>query len=208
MLIAACLAAAAAWLAWPSPRHAGDGPDVVAALRAWQRARAAPRRADRAPVLAALAAELSAGAGLDAALVATPGAFERWPTAWRAAQAGGDVAAAFEADGADALAACWRVAGASGAGLARAMSGMAAYERQATAVRDQLDAELAAARASARMLAALPLVGIGMGVLMGADPAGFLTHGIGVLCLVAALALVGVGLAWSARIARGVERLL
>lgn len=211
MLIAAVLAALAAWLAFPDhPAGVGGGRD--ARVRAWVRRRAARpplSSADIATALGALAAELSAGRGLDDALVACRPAAQLWPRAVAAARAGGDVAAALVQDDAPALAACWRVAGSSGAGLAAAIAGIAAHERDASAVRTRLAAELAAPRASARMLAALPLVGLTMGVLMGAEPLDFLLGswpGRGLL-LAAGLLTVG-GLAWSGRIVRSVERQL
>lgn len=205
MLIAAALAAVAVWLAWPDPAAL-----VPAMHRRWRvlpqlRPPVAP---SPAPALAALATELAAGAAPASALIATAQARQHWPHALAAAQAGGDVADAFESDGAWDLAACWRIAGSHGAGLARAIDALARHERESAAVRARLAAELAGPRASARMLAALPLVGLAMGVLMGADPLGFLLGGIGLLCLLVAALLTGVGLLWGARITRTVEQLL
>ena len=208
MLIAALLAAVAAWLASPAVRRL-ERPSPLGRLHDhWSSRRTRRVPVDAAPALSALAAELASGASLDAALLATTQAPQLWPQAVAAARAGGDVAAGLDADGARALAACWRVAGSSGAGLARAIGSMAEYERSTAVVRARLAAELAAPRASARMLAMLPLVGIAMGIVMGADPVRFLLSGLGLLCLGTAVLLTGLGLLWGARIARGVERLL
>ncbi|OLT14005.1 hypothetical protein BJF78_20565 [Pseudonocardia sp. CNS-139] len=64
-------------------------------------------------------------------------------------------------------------------------------------------AQLAGPRATATVLTALPLVGIGLGQLTGADPIGVLRGGVlGQLLLVAGVALVAGGHAWSDRILR------
>lgn len=211
MLTAAALAALAAWLAFPDPTGRG-GHARRADVRAWIRRRV-PRPSipspDVAAALSALAAELSAGRDLDAALLACRPAARLWPRAIAAAEVGGDVASALVRDDARALAACWRVAGSSGAGLAAAISGIAAGERDATSIRARLAGELAAPRASARMLAALPLVGIAMGIVMGAEPLDLLLGswpGRGLL-VVAGLLTIG-GLLWTGAIVRSVERLL
>jgi tight adherence protein B len=62
-------------------------------------------------------------------------------------------------------------------------------------------AELAGPRATAAVLTALPLLGIGLGQLVGADPVGVLRSGVlGQVLLVAGVALVAAGHAWSERI--------
>lgn len=67
-------------------------------------------------------------------------------------------------------------------------------------------AELAGARASARLLATLPLVGLLMGIGLGADPLHVLLETTyGQLALCGGIALELVGLAWTDRIARRAE---
>jgi tight adherence protein B len=66
-------------------------------------------------------------------------------------------------------------------------------EREATR-----EAELASARTTGRMLAALPLVGMLMGFTVGADPFAFITGSVfGQLCLFGACCLAGGGLIWT-----------
>ena len=84
--------------------------------------------------------------------------------------------------------------------------------RVALAVRGQAEhvravrAELAGARASARLLATLPLVGLLMGIGLGAHPVHVLLETTyGQLALCAGIALELGGLAWTDRIARRAE---
>ena len=208
MLTAALCCALSVWLSFPDGPDSLDAPFARFALqRPVLRTRL--KHVSVAPALSALAAELAAGKDLVSAFLATPEAEVAWPTAAAALRLDADVPAALHEDKAHSLAACWQLAGSSGVGLAPAILSLAAFERDASQVREHLAAELAGPRASARMLAALPLVGIVMGVAMGADPAGFLLGSApGLLCLGAGLALTGLGLAWGAAIARRVERLL
>jgi tight adherence protein B len=69
--------------------------------------------------------------------------------------------------------------------------------RHGTAVR----AHLAGPRATAHVLTALPLLGLGLGELIGADPIGVLRTGLlGQALLVVGVALAAAGAAWSERI--------
>ncbi|MET8080886.1 type II secretion system F family protein [Streptomyces sp. NPDC005303] len=130
-----------------------------------------------------------------------------------AARFGGDVptalAAAARRPGAEGLlglAACWRVAVDQGAGLA---AGLDRLEGALRAERDQradLRAQLAGARSTAWMLAALPVLGLGLGAALGADPLHVLLHtGTGLGCLLVGGLLEGVGMWWATRIVRGAE---
>ena len=59
------------------------------------------------------------------------------------------------------------------------------------------------------MLAALPLVGVCFGLMLGSDPLAWLLGStLGRACLVAGLGLTGIGMWWTGRIASRVERLL
>ncbi len=110
------------------------------------------------------------------------------------------------AEGLLGLAACWRVAVDQGAGLA---AGLDRLEGALRAERDQradLRAQLAGARATAVLLAALPALGLLLGSAMGADPLRVLLHsGPGLGCLVAGALFEGAGMWWAARIVRGAE---
>jgi tight adherence protein B len=73
-------------------------------------------------------------------------------------------------------------------------------------VRRQVSAGLAGARATARLLASLPILGLCLGYAVGARPLTFLTGTqVGWLCLAVGLALAGVGLFWVERLADACE---
>ncbi|MEU8730669.1 type II secretion system F family protein [Streptomyces tendae] len=130
-----------------------------------------------------------------------------------AARFGGDVPGTLAAaagqpgsEGLRGLAACWRVAVDQGAGLA---AGLDRLEGALRAERDQradLRAQLAGARATAVMLAGLPVLGLLLGVALGSDPLHVLLHtGAGLGCLLAGGVLESLGVWWVARIVRGAE---
>ena len=107
------------------------------------------------------------------------------------------------------LAACWAVGSRTGSGLAASVARLASSARTAEDVRVQLEAQLAAPRATARMLGLLPVVGLGFGVLLGADPLGWLLGSpLGLACLIVGVALTLGGTWWTGRIARRVEAML
>jgi tight adherence protein B len=123
------------------------------------------------------------------------------------ARLGGDVSAALLVDGSavpevlSGLAACWSVCGRAGSGLATAVERLEEALRAAEAQRRAVDAELAAPRATAGLLAVLPLGGVLLAVGLGAHPVQLLLHTpLGVGCLVAGLALDGAGLLWTRRL--------
>lgn len=183
------------------------------ALGPYARRRQARERTRVLHALRSLVSELEAGQPPTTALVRAAGEPSAWPHAERAARWGGDVAAAWELDARRApvlgqVAACWRV-GARGSGLAASLRTMGESARAAEDVRVEMEGQLAGPRATARMLAGLPVLGIGLGVLLGADPlAWLLGTPPGVACLVAGVALTAVGTWWTGRIAASVERRL
>lgn len=160
--------------------------------------------------LTALASELEAGQPPLQALASAGGSPSVWPRATAACEHG-EVVDALRADGAHdrvvgLLAACWEVGADSGAGLAAAVARLAASARAQEDTRAQLEAHLAAPRASARMLGLLPVVGLGLGMMLGAEPLAWLiSTAPGVACLVAGIALTALGFWWTSRIAAGVE---
>jgi tight adherence protein B len=121
----------------------------------------------------------------------------------------GDVSAslrtAADRPGATALrhvAACWAVAGDAGAGLAAALQRLAAALQATQRLRGEVTAQLAGARASARLLALLPLFGLLLGHAIGAAPTHFLLHSTpGAVCAALTVVLDVIGLAWTDRIA-------
>ncbi|MEU6822763.1 type II secretion system F family protein [Streptomyces atriruber] len=130
-----------------------------------------------------------------------------------AARFGGDVPGALRtaaqepgAEGLLGLAACWRVAVDRGAGLAAGLERLEDALRSERDQRADLRAQLAGARSTAVMLAALPLLGLLMGAALGADPLRVLLHTApGLACLAAGGVLEGVGAWWALRIVRGAE---
>lgn len=157
----------------------------------------------------ALAAGLPVGVALDAAA-------EDWePLAEAAAshRLGGSVPDALRSvsslPGAGDLflvAAAWQVAHRGGAGLAPALGSAAESLRRAQATRRVVRSELASARATARLLASLPLLTLGVGSGAGGSPVGFLLGSPGGhVCLAAGLALGLLGLGWIEAIAASVE---
>ena len=164
--------------------------------------------------IGALAAELRAGQPAATALLNSAGSPPVWPSALAALRLDGDVPEALRLD-AEAhpvlrsLAACWEIGSASGTGLAATIHRLAESSRAAEEVRDELEVQLAGPRATARTLATLPLVGLLLGFLMGADPVGWLLgSALGLGCLAGGATLTGLGILWTARIVAGVERQL
>jgi len=111
--------------------------------------------------------------------------------------------------GAEALrlvAAGWEVSQQSGAALAGVLDQLGAGLRDEEEVRAEVEASLGPPRATARMLAVLPLMGIALGASIGADPLGFLFGTpLGIGCLGVGAVLAGIGVWWVERLARAVE---
>jgi tight adherence protein B len=161
-----------------------------------------------------IAAELRAGRSPLAALEAAAGVLPALMPAVAVSRMGGDVPGALRsirlpgAEGLARLAAAWAVAAGSGAGLADVLDQVSAGLRDDEALRDEVAAQLSGPRASARMLAALPLLGIALGIGAGADPIGFLAGSpYGLVCLVLGVVLAVTGVSWVDRLARNAEPL-
>lgn len=161
-----------------------------------------------------LVADLGAGVAPAAALAVV---VERWPDlgpAAAAGQLGGSVPDALRelagqpgAGDLRLLAAAWEVAERSGSALATAVGAVASAVRDRERTRRLVRSELASARSTARLLAALPVVTLLVGSGAGGSPLGFLFGTpVGWGCLGAGLTLQGLGLLWIDRIATGIER--
>jgi tight adherence protein B len=94
---------------------------------------------------------------------------------------------------------CQRTGMSLGASLARVTTELIAEAELETA----RESELASALSTGRLLAGLPLVGLGMGFVVGADPLAFLTSGFaGQLCVFGASVLSSAGLVWTQKLAQ------
>lgn len=191
---------------------------VLGILRLAQRrraAQAAERRSERVlDACDAIASDLAAG---QPPLTSLDRAAQEWselaPVAV-AGRMGADVPAALREvarrPGAGQLrtvAATWQVAHETGAGLAATLYQAAAAIRADRRTARLVGSELAAAHATARMLAVLPVGVLMLGAGIGGDPVGFLVDTTpGLVCLALGLALSFAGLLWLERIADRVLR--
>lgn len=161
--------------------------------------------------LTALSSELLAGQAAARAVVNASEDPQVWPHALAAARTHGDVAAGLSADSSNApvlshLAALWTLSSRSGIGLAESVSRLAASARRDEDVRVQLQAQLAGPRATARVLCFLPVIGLALGMLLGAQPlVWLLMTPLGWGCLALGILLTVTGLVWTQRIAHTVE---
>lgn len=190
----------------------------VASRALWLR-RASARRAEQrsarlAEVCDLLAAELAAGRTPDVALDQAATAWPELRSVAVTCRLGGDVPSALRvlarqpgADGLRLLAAAWQVSQRLGAGLAASTRRVAEAVRRDQATRRVVAGELASARATARLVAVLPVVALLMGSGAGGDPWFFLLRTpAGWGCLAAGLALGFGGLWWIEALAREVDR--
>ncbi|MBE1532230.1 type II secretion system F family protein [Actinomadura algeriensis] len=110
------------------------------------------------------------------------------------------------AEGLRLLEACLRVGSERGGTLATVLDGLAAALRDEEAQRQDVSVQLAGPRATARLLAVLPLLGIGMAAALGAHPLSFLCGSLpGLACLITGVALDLAGVYWTTRLARAAE---
>lgn len=161
----------------------------------------------------ALAAEMRAGQPAATALRRTA---EQHPDLWPATRAcvlGGDVPDALRAmatsagfGGMTTVGAAWQVAHGSGSGLVGALERVAEGLRADDAGRSEVVASLSPARATARLLAVLPVFGLLLGVGVGGDPFGMLLGSLpGNALLLTGAGLALTGTLWVERLAQQAE---
>ncbi|WP_438855453.1 type II secretion system F family protein [Agromyces sp. M3QZ16-3] len=168
-LLSAGLAPATAWAALDVPTDAGAG-----------RTRPDPAADADAAVIAGAARAAADGGPIAAAVAKARTSNPRAAAAW------------------DVLAAAWAVADASGAPLARCLSMLAATLRDEAQLRREAAALLAGPAASARLVAALPLIAVAFGALLGFDTIGVLVGGpVGAACVVGGSGLLWGGSRWN-----------
>jgi tight adherence protein B len=169
---------------------------------------ASQRRTDLRTALGVLVAELDAGgrpaAALSAAADAAPAYYAVFAAAAQASGAAGDAAGVLVGDPDTApLGHAWRLAEETGAALSAVLGRVADDVSAADAQRRAVRVALSGPRSSAVVLAGLPVLGLLLGVGMGAHPSQFLIGspaGRWVCC--AGVLLDVLGLAWLAAILR------
>jgi tight adherence protein B len=173
--------------------------------------RAAARAEDAVlEAVEALAAELRAGlppsGALRSAAAAADGLVAAVLTeAASTAALGGDAAEVLrgssDTEGLGRVSAAWQVSSTSGASLGDVLDRVENDLRADRAHDRRVDAELAGPRATAALLAVLPLLGLGLGASMGAHPGHVLLHTVpGQLALILGAGLDALGVWWTARI--------
>lgn len=178
------------------------------------RRRARAQRDAVAEALGLLAAELRAGILPQRVLSGLAPDFPFLAAASRAAELGGDVSSALrrqaEAPGHELLstvASAWMVAERAGAPLARTLDRLESSTREDREIEREVQSGISPARATGRLMAVLPVVGLTMGSGMGGDPIAVLTGTVpGALCLAAGSACACAGVAWVNHIAASAER--
>jgi len=218
-LVAACLGAVAV---------GGSLPQLIAGFTAigvfwvWMRLRRNARKASErrlraqeiAEIVDSLAAELGAGILATRALEHLADDMTMLNGAAAASRLGSDVAGALRvtarlpgASGLEELAAAWEVSERSGAPMARVLDCLGEGIRDEREAQREIAAGLGPAKATARLMAVLPIFGLAMGMSMGAQPLQVLINTVaGSLCLAAGAALACAGVWWVDQIAARAER--
>ncbi|MGO1768796.1 MAG: type II secretion system F family protein [Microbacterium sp.] len=101
------------------------------------------------------------------------------------------------------VAAAWEIASTVGAPLAEALRGMATALRDAQETLDDVRVAMAEPTHTARLMSALPLIGIVIALALGFDVVGVFTGSAGgAACLVAGVGMILGGRLWAARLIR------
>ena len=182
---------------------------LIVVRRALARRRAAARRREVAQACSVLAAQVRIGQVPLAALRSAADDCPILRPAVATADLGGDVTARWHAQAAGPgqsgladLARAWDLSTISGAGMADALDDVAEGLAEDESLGLVINSEAAAPRASGKVMAALPVVGIGLGYLIGGDPVGFLTGSPwGWACLVGGSTFAAAGVLWMEAVA-------
>ncbi len=161
----------------------------------------------------ALAAELRAGTSAARAIEDACGHRPDWSPLLVTAHLGGDVADSLRdlatrpgQRGLAAVAAAWEISARSGLALADVLDRLGDALRDEQDARGEVTATLAPSRATAKMLAVLPVFGLALGSSMGARPLHILlTTPLGLGCLAGGVLLALLGVLWVERIADAAE---
>lgn len=175
------------------------------------------RRAAVIELCDAIAVELAAGRPAGTALAHAADVLPDIPglrSVIDAARSGDDVAVALvqasNTEGCEALrllAGCWRIGVDRGGMLASVIEGLAEALRDEQSHREDIALQLSGPRATARLLAVLPALGLAMAAALGARPLRFLFETFpGALCLGMGLALDVLGLWWTSHLASNAEQ--
>lgn len=190
---------------------------VVVRGRSVLRSESENRRARVVGLCVSLTAELRGGLAVTEALgrclTGDPRDAETFRRTVVGLRAGGDIPAAIRLDAAQpgaaglrALAACWEVSEGSGAAMASGLARLSASLRSEESHRREVRAALSAPRATARLLAGLPVVGLVLGSGLGVDPVGLLLGTpVGLVLLGSGALLSGAGVLWTERLARAAD---
>ncbi len=157
-----------------------------------------------------LASYLRVGQVPSAALAIAAADCEVLRESHRAHTVGGDVVAVWRQQAQPAghkglleLARAWQVSVETGAPMSSTLDQVAASLSADQALMGVVNSELAAARATSKVMAALPPCGIGIGYLLGGDPARWLLAGpAGWACLLSGVLLACLGVLWIEALAR------
>jgi tight adherence protein B len=177
------------------------------------RRRAQARRDAVTEAVGLMAAELRAGIIPQRVLAGLVPDFTFLAPAAHAADLGGDVAAALRGSALEPggellaeLASAWFVADRAGAPLARVLDRLEETARDDHEIEREVQSGVAPARATGRLMAVLPVLGLSLGAGLGGDPVSLLTSTVpGALCLAAGSACACGGIAWINRIAANAE---
>lgn len=185
------------------------GTGVLLGGRLRRRARRAAERAEVARAATVLAGLLAAGHVPASALTTAASESPVLRGAAGSLRVGGDVPTALRREaevpgrgGLADLAAAWVLAERTGASLKEAVSAMAEHLSGRQEVARTVAIELAAPRATGRVMAVLPVVGVGLGFVFGGNPLEFLVATpVGWMCLVAGVAAMCAGVLWTEMLA-------